>query len=179
MNSPTIALALGNSNVADCILPAIRKAANGAEVVLLDDGLAVLDFFLDKRKNQRRLISPRRGKSTKCDLLLMDLALAKLDGLCVLRQLRWLHRADVSELSPVIILSDRADSDLVSAAFRYGANGFLCSTENTAQFCDRLQQTVRYWLGTTLRPKTKRRPRYSHAQACDSNRLVSQELSTT
>jgi len=167
MRSPMVMLAESDHNDANLVLLAIERAAIGADVAVFSDGEAVVDFFL-KASNGRRFASP-------CDLLLLDLDLPKLDGLKVLRQLRWLHRDDVSKLPPIVVLSACDEPDLVAAAFRHGASGFLCKAARAFRFVDNVQQTMSYWLRATMCP-TRHQPAISVRSQSTTTQLDSSQF---
>ena len=148
MRTHTILLAINDRDDEELVLLALNDAIVDADIVTVNNGEAAVDFFVEKAVGRR---------PASCDLMLLDLALPKLDGLRVLRQLRWLHRSDVSELPPIVILSDSADQDLVTEAYRHGADGFLCKATSYSRFAESVQQTIRYWLAASLHPSLHRR----------------------
>lgn len=148
MHTCTILLAENDREDQELVLLALDDATIDADVVVVSDGESAVDYFVEKAV---------RHNPAACDLMFLDLALPKLDGLRVLRQLRWLHRNDASELPPIVLLSDSADRDLVTEAYRHGANGFLCKATSYARFAEAVQQTVRYWLAASLHPSLHRR----------------------
>jgi DNA-binding NarL/FixJ family response regulator len=161
MCSRTIVLAENDRRDEELILLALENAAADVDVVVLSDGEAVVDFFLRKLKRNRlgglsRAVAGDRWQAScvshDCDLLLLDLAIPKLNGFKVLWQLRWLHRDDLSALPPIVALSDSDDNPLIAEAYRCGASGFLCTSASVSRFANALRQTVHYWLGATLRP---------------------------
>jgi len=148
MPTHTILLAENDRDDEELVLLALDDASIDADIVTINDGEAAVDYFVEKAVHHR---------PASCDLMLLDLALPKLDGLRVLRQLRWLHRNDPSELPPIVVLSDSADQELVTEAYRHGANGFLCKATSYSRFAEAVQQTVRYWLNASLHPALHRR----------------------
>jgi DNA-binding NarL/FixJ family response regulator len=148
MHTHTILLAENDRDDEELVLLALDEAAVDADVVIVNDGEAAVDYFVEHAI---------RHHPASCDLMLLDLALPKLDGLRVLRQLRWLHRNDASELPPIVMLSDAADPELVTEAYRHGADGFLCKATSYSRFAEAIQQTVRYWLTASLHPSLHRR----------------------
>lgn len=148
MRTHTILLAENDRDDQELVLLALDEAALDADIVIVNDGESAIDYFVDRAVQHR---------PASCDLMLLDLALPKLDGLRVLRQLRWLHRNDASELPPIVMLSDSADQELVTEAYRHGANGFLCKATSYARFAEAVRQTVHYWLAASLHPSLHRR----------------------
>ena len=62
----------------------------------------------------------RRAKETQPDLVLLDLALPKLNGIAALREIR-----EVSPKSKVLLMSVEQSSEVVDEALRSGASGYL------------------------------------------------------
>lgn len=165
MYSTTIVLADNDPQVRQTIVLAIQAVLTDALVLIVNDGETVIDLFINHRRKQnlagRRLLTKRLGLPTtsrQCDLLLLDQSLPKLDGVRVLRQLRWLYSDDVSALPPIVFLANSGDDQLVAAAYRHGASGVLCKSVAPPLLADALQQTVRYWLATTVRPTRNSSP---------------------
>lgn len=143
MCAQKILLAEHDGDQEDLLLLAFEAASIDADVVVLRDGEAVLEYFLPRRTG--------RAVNTFGDLLLLDRDLPKLEGLTVLRQLQWLHRADLSRLPPIVILSDSDEPSLAASAYHFGASGFLCQRSDVQSYVRAVEQTVRYWLGASPR----------------------------
>ena len=62
----------------------------------------------------------RRAKETQPDLVLLDLALPKLNGIAALRRIR-----ELSPKSKVLLMSVEQSSDVVDEALRCGAAGYV------------------------------------------------------
>ena len=159
MRSKTILLAECHPREQKLMASALRRAWADAELTVLRDGEAVVEYFLPHVRrwighlsNGYHVAKPIIAPTSHCDLLLLNLDLPKLDGLKVLRQLRWMFRDDIALLPPVVALSDSDDSQRVADAYRAGASGYIHSTNDTFRVEKALQQTADYWLGTTLRP---------------------------
>ena len=79
---------------------------------------------------------------SRWSLVLVDLGLAGMSGLDVLAALRNdLRTADV----PIVVLSDRHDSDLLARAFGLGAIDYLIKTHTTPA---RVSRSVPSWVAT-------------------------------
>lgn len=149
---PTIALAESDHDDANLLLSALRHAAPNLNVDLLANGEQVLQYFF--RTDKRAAKQPR--DEVPCELLLLNLALPKLDGFRVLRQLQWLYREDLTLLPPVVVLCESDDPEIIANAYRYGAKGFLCKSMDVSQLVHAIEEVVHYWLEVTLRPKRER-----------------------
>jgi DNA-binding NarL/FixJ family response regulator len=167
MVSRRVVLAEDNAHHEKLELAALEQACPAAEVVVFHDGESVIDYFLSNHIGHLSSVPETSatgdnhafqsgGSVPPCDLLLLDLTLPRLDGLKVLRQLRWLFREDLAKLPPVVVLSDCDENDVVANAYRFGANGFLCKSTSTSRLVESLQVTAKYWLGVTVRPRLER-----------------------
>lgn len=146
-NVPTIALAENNESDTNLLLSALRHAAPNLNVDLLHNGEEVLRYFYNS--DRQKLQSSR---AFACDLLLLNLALPKLDGFKVLRQLQWLYREDLTQLPPIVVLCESDDPEIISQAYRFGAKGFLCKIVPVNQLATSIEQVLHYWLDVTLQP---------------------------
>lgn len=156
MHPCKVLLAGNQSREWDFVLQAIQRGRRDIEVVVLPHGEAVVELFMHDHRRQKKCNIPLAnycGYET-ISLILIDLDLPKLGGLMVLRQLRWLRRADLSTLPPIVALSTSQDRESIAAAYRYGASGFLCTSVDSQRLVENVEQTVRYWLATTLHPLT-------------------------
>ncbi len=159
MCSRTIVLAESDRHDEDLVILGLEGTDANINIVVLKDGQAVVDYFLPRTRERASgtPLAQRNGlkvppiRPHACDLLLLELALPKLDGLKVLRQLRWLYRADLSLLPPIVVLGDSDDDEFVTEAYRCGASGYLFKSATVDRFVDALQQTTRYWLHTMPR----------------------------
>jgi CheY-like chemotaxis protein len=81
-----------------------------AELEVARDGQAALDYLLDDANDLPRLV-------------LLDLRLPHVGGLEALRRIREHERTC---LTPVVILASSSAQDDVAAAYRRGANSYVC-----------------------------------------------------
>jgi DNA-binding response OmpR family regulator len=97
-------------------------------ILVIEDEPRILDFVsrgleaegfavLGARDGQEGL---RAAEAVKCDLVILDLLLPRLDGLSVLREL---HRR--SPDLPIVIVSARSDLSTKLRGFNLGANDYL------------------------------------------------------
>lgn len=142
----TVVLAEPDREDEDILLLALETSGIDMDIVVLRDGSSVLDFFM------RRDRSGSEAAQHRCALLLLDLTLPKLEGIKVLRQLRWLYRDEPDRLAPIVALSSSDDCALIAEAYRHGANGFLYKGAPVVWLVDMVRQTARYWLSSTLHP---------------------------
>ena len=150
-NFPTIALAESNEEDANSLLSALQQAAPNLNVDLLQNGEEVLQYFFSSDKR-----GAENSRVLACDLLLLNLALPRLDGFKVLRQLQWLFRDDLTQLPPIVVLCDSDHPQFIAQAYRYGAKGFLCKVMPPGQLTAAIEQVLHYWIDVTLQPPRER-----------------------
>jgi DNA-binding response OmpR family regulator len=106
-----------------------RLVAQGYTVEVVSDGMACLEWLDDHR----------------CDLILMDIAMPRLDGMETLRQVR---RSYSHDSLPVIIISAMVDSEDVVTGLTAGANDYVVKPINfrvlqaRIHACLRMKRTV-------------------------------------
>jgi two-component system, response regulator len=106
-------------------LRALRKNNITNEVIVVRDGVEVLDFL------SCRGTYASRDPEEMPELILLDLRLPKVDGVEVLRQLRADQR---TQWLPIVILtSSNADRDMVDS-LHYGANAYMRKPVDFSQF---------------------------------------------
>ncbi len=136
-NSDTIMLVEDNPDDVELTLRAFRKNNIANQTVVVNDGLAALDYLFGKGAYE--------GRNTKEQpkLILLDLKLPKMNGLQVLEQLR---KSEITKLLPVVILtSSKEESDLV-ASYRNGANSYVRKPVDFNQFVEAVRGIGLYWL---------------------------------
>ena len=103
--------------------------AYGYDVHIVHDGVACLEWLSDNR----------------CDLILLDMAMPRMNGVDTLRQIR---RSFSHDSLPVIIVSALVDSDDVVAGLEAGANDYVVKPVNfrvlaaRVHACLRMRKTV-------------------------------------
>ncbi len=86
------------------------------------------------------------------DLVLLDVNMPQLDGLCVLRSMR--QDPDLKQI-PVVLLTDRTERACIKQAAGYGANGYLLKSQFSL---DRLLASVGACLGQLTTSAAAPRP---------------------
>jgi CheY-like chemotaxis protein len=121
----------------DMTLRALRESCAGSSVSIARDGFEALLFIFCEGAYAGRDIeaTPR--------LILLDLALPKIDGFEVLRRLK----ADSRTRSiPVVILtSSREHSDIVEG-YNLGVNSYIVKPVDYRSFVNAVQRLGAYWL---------------------------------
>lgn len=132
-------------------LRAFRKNKIPNEIVVVNDGLATLDYLWGK--------GAYSGKDTG-DLpafILLDLKLPKLDGLQVLERIRGDAR---TRFLPVIILSTSHEEKDIIQAYQNGCNSYVRKPVDFSEFLEVVRQLGKYWveLNVPLPPTEGRSP---------------------
>src|SRR5262245_52606805 len=127
MNREVILLVEDNPDDEELALVALQERGVADQVVVVRDGVEVLDYLFATGTHEGR------DSSVLPSLILLDLNLPKLDGLEVLRRLRADER---TQLVPVVVLStSNEERDLISA-YRLGANSYVRKPVDFTRFVD-------------------------------------------
>jgi two-component system, response regulator len=111
-------------------LRALKKQNIANEIVVLEDGVAALEYLLDPDKPMPHLV-------------LLDLKLPRLDGMQLLRRLRSEPR---TQLLPVVVLTSSDEDRDVIEGYRLGANSYIRKPVDFNQFTEAVRQLGLYWL---------------------------------
>jgi len=125
----TILLVEDNPDDATLTELALRKEVP-ANLEVARDGQEALDYLLNDANERPRLV-------------LLDLRLPNIDGLEVLRRIRDHERTC---LTPVVILTSSSAPNDVAAAYRHGANSYVCKPIDFDEFAEQVRQIGSYWL---------------------------------
>lgn len=80
-------------------------------------------------------------KSTKWDLLLLDVMLPGKDGMSILKAI---HQEPELKRGPIVLLTNLDNEELVRDAYSMGADGYLIKTELTP---DKIVNEINHFLG--------------------------------
>lgn len=118
-----------NDSLSSSPLPQRRQEARPVVLIVDDhDDTRELIKFVLERKGYRIVeaedgeVALERGAEAHPDLVLMDLAIPKLDGLGVMKQLR--ERTDMQD-TPILFISAHAESTVRDQALAAGCNEYL------------------------------------------------------
>ena len=126
-----------NPDDAEFMLRALRKANVALTIAVVEDGVAALDFLFGTGTHASRT------PATPPRLVLLDLKLARLDGLEVLRRIKSDAR---SRSVPVVVLTSSKEDRDISEAYLSGANSYVVKPVEYAELVTTLGEMVRYWL---------------------------------
>jgi len=118
------------------------------DVLLIEDDPAVVEMYKMKLEldGYRVTIAAdgdeglARARELKPDIIFLDLRLPKKDGFEVLRELR---ESDATRATPVIILSNYGQRELIERGLTLGANEFLIKAQTTPSS---LSEGIDEWL---------------------------------
>ena len=126
---------------------ALRKNRIANEVVLLEDGVAALEYIFGTGAYEGRDVD-----DTPC-LVLLDLKLPKVDGLEVLQRIRADER---TRLIPVVVLTSSSEQRDLVESYDLGANSYIRKPVDFDQFVEAVQQLGLYWLVLNEPPPSPR-----------------------
>lgn len=132
-----------NPDDIELILSILTKVVSRDEIAVCNDGVAALDYLFCRATHAYRnpLEQPR--------LVLLDLALPRLSGFEVLREIR--AGAD-TRLLPVVVLSASSEQMDIHAAAKFGANSYAKKPSEFSQLSSSLELLARYWLDLNIPP---------------------------
>lgn len=136
-NNGYILLVEDNPDDIELTLRALKKNNILNKVVVAKDGVEALDILF------------ATGKYENCDIynmphvILLDLKLPKLDGLEVLRKIRFHER---TKLLPVVILTSSGEEQDLITSYKLGANSYIRKPVDFNKFIKAVRQLGRYWL---------------------------------
>lgn len=137
-----ILLAEDNENDVELTLAALRGLNLANEIVVVNDGAAVLDFLRCRNRYAgRRAIAPQ--------VLFLDLKMPRVDGLETLRQIR--ADAEFYTLPVVILTSSAEETDLIRG-YALGANGYVVKPVEFESFTRTVSEVGTFWASTNQPP---------------------------
>jgi CheY-like chemotaxis protein len=133
----TVLLVENNPDDARLVQMAFEKAQIKHRLIVLSDGLQVMEYVKGRAQyaNRERFPLP--------ELVLLDLGLPGLSGLEVLGQLR---KQPGTETVPITVLSGSNFLRDVTKAYELGANSFLVKPFELRKFTAAIKETIDFWL---------------------------------
>jgi len=144
MSTKSILLVESNAADDDLALRALRASRVAGDVVIVHDGVEALEYLFGTGAYAGRDLH------TMPACLLLELKLPGLDGFEVLRQVRADPR---TRLIPIVIVTSSCESQDIRAAYRLGANSYICKPADFSLFADAMQQVGYYWLAMNEAPQ--------------------------
>lgn len=117
-------------------LRALGQGAPGVRVAVARDGAQALDFLLARDRHATRATLPPVSAA------LIDLRLARIDGLTLIGRLRAHPR---TARLPIVVLTTSLDPTDRAEAYRAGANSFVEMPVAFDEFVRVVGEVARYW----------------------------------
>ena len=140
MSPNEVELLLVEDNPADVemTLDALKERNLANKVHVLRDGAEALDYIMNN-------VDCRPGKADehRPKLILLDLKLPKVDGLEVLRRVRFDER---TKSVPVVILTSSNEERDRIEGYRLGANSYVVKPVDFAEFARAVAEIGCYWV---------------------------------
>ena len=132
-----ILLVEDNPNDAELALRALKKNNLANNVVVVGDGEEALDFVFARGQYAHRKIEngPR--------VILLDLKLPKVDGLEVLRLIKFDPR---TRAIPVIVLTSSKEEKDIVESYKLGVNSYILKPVDFDKFVEAVKDIGYYWL---------------------------------
>lgn len=139
MNTEQVDILLVEDNVdeAELTIRALKKNSVANSLMHLKSGEEALDFIFCQGVFKTRNIKdiPK--------LILLDLKMPRVDGIEILRRIKWDERTKV--IPTVILTSSKEEKDIIQS-YQLGANSYLVKPVDFDGFVDAISNLTRYWL---------------------------------
>lgn len=142
--SPAVIL-LAEDNEADQEL--VRRSLTDSKIYcdlkIVEDGVQAMDYLLQRGEYAHPGASPRP------DILLLDIAMPRMDGKQVLKAVK----SDASlRAIPVVILTTSSREVDVIESYHLGVNAYITKPADAAQFMNVVKQLRDFWLMVVVLP---------------------------
>lgn len=121
----------------------LRELDLDGTVEVARDGEEALDYLLGRGELRHRQTAPLP------QVVLLELALPRVDGLGVLRGIRGNARTSTV---PVVVLISSSDPRQLAQCYQLGANSCVVRPVRYHEFSDTIQSVARYWLDLNQAP---------------------------
>jgi two-component system, chemotaxis family, response regulator Rcp1 len=118
---------------AQIVRMALEQAGTPVEIMVLDDGLAALEFLTRNDAQPAAL---------QWDLVLLDLNLPTISGFELLERIR---ASEGLKTLPVLVMSGSSNPTDINRCYRAGANSYICKPPHLADLFFIGAQLVAYW----------------------------------
>jgi CheY-like chemotaxis protein len=137
MENKIILLVEDNLDDVELTLHAFRKNKIKNEVVVVNNGVAALDYLFGTGEYSGRDLSVMPA------VILLDIKLPKIDGLEVLKRIR---ANELTRLIPVVILTSSKEEQDIITSYRLGVNSYVRKPVDFVQFTEAVNNLGLYWL---------------------------------
>ena len=128
LNENKIVLIEDNPDHAELIAEALGDGDIESNITLLSDGMEASDFF-EKCSIEDHI-------ENRIKLIVIDLKLAKIDGMDILK---FLKKSSRYSKIPVIIFSATSNQETIDEAYKNGANGYFVKPVDHAEFVEKIK----------------------------------------
>jgi CheY-like chemotaxis protein len=111
------------------------------ELTVAEDGVEAIEYLTGRKSMPR---------SSRPDLILLDLNLPKVDGRQVLAKIK--DDSELKKIPVVVLTSSDAESDVV-ASYQLGANCFITKPGDFRKYQDVVQALEGFWFAVATLPK--------------------------
>jgi DNA-binding response OmpR family regulator len=131
-----------DNNDVEMTLAALEEYNLANEVALTRDGEEALDYLYCRGKYQSRL-------NENPAVLLLDLKLPKVDGLEVLRQVKF---DDKLKMIPVVVLTSSHEEKDMVASYKLGVNAYVVKPVDFHEFVNAIKELGVFWAVINVAP---------------------------
>ena len=128
MKEKNIVLIEDNPDHAELIAEALGDGDIESNITLLSDGMEASDFF-EKCSIEDHI-------ENRIKLIVIDLKLAKIDGMDILK---FLKKSSRYSKIPVIIFSATSNQETIDEAYKNKANGYFVKPVDHAEFVEKIK----------------------------------------
>ncbi|MEO1235992.1 MAG: response regulator [Planctomycetota bacterium] len=139
---PVVLMVEDNPDDQDLARIANRQLARPRDLVVVDDGVEALDYL-------ERAAGTTPGDARTPDLLLVDLAMPRMDGQTLLKYIR--SHAKLCRIPVVMFTTSTADAD-VRRCYELGCNSYIVKPMSIHSLRDLLGTLNSYWFGCVRLP---------------------------
>lgn len=139
-----ILLVEDNLDEAELTIRALQKCKVTSSLVHLKSGEEALNYiFCEGNYKNRNIHSIPR-------LILLDLKMPRVDGIEILRRIKWDER---TRSIPIVVLTSSKEEKDIFLSYQLGANSYFVKPVDFESFVDSIDTLTHYWLELNQAPK--------------------------
>ncbi|HEY3046093.1 MAG TPA: response regulator [Polaromonas sp.] len=143
MSRPTMLVVDDNPEHLELILTTLEQNGVPHDIVTARNGLEALDYLFCQG------IHINRNPDDQPELVLLDLAMPRMNGLAVMQHMRDDPR---TFFVPIVMLTSACEKSEAVLAFKGGLNSYMSKPLDFRGFEEKLQQVREYWRTSNLAP---------------------------
>lgn len=143
---PTILFADADADYRAMAKDALLEGRSPSDLRFAFDGQDLLDYLARRGRHADPIASPRPG------LIVLDLALPRLDGLEAVRTIK--SNPELRRI-PIVALTDDTEPGAVAAAYDAGVNTYLAKPVTFLALVKLMKVFTAYWLDTAVLPQER------------------------